>query len=308
MAICVQCNQEGGEGKFCVNCGGPMAGQRLCPRCGGAMELKFCPECGFYFSEETAASAPQPSGGFKAGDIGLFKGNIDNSTHIAYEGAKAGSIIIGIPPQENAHPQAVCPICGRYAEKRDSFRCLRCTRDWICTGHRDPELNCCQDCAAVEKSRREVEALRAEKLRLEQENLKTKAEQETRKDPERPPEIQAPPTPPRHPVPAQIIGTGTVKTSLSEKELAGIMEELLQAYGAKNVQHDPVARTVLGKTGMNLQTVGQIITATLQPLQDGCSVTITSRPKVRQLLDSGRSSSDVQKLTDLLLRRLNARY
>ena len=184
MVICIQCNQEGGEGKFCENCGKPIVSERPCPKCGIALDNKtrFCPECGFKLFGPDAGSFRKAPGGFHAGDIGFVKGNIDGSSHTAYEGAKAGNIIIGIPqPTDEGIPHAVCPICGGYPEKRDSFRCLRCNRDWICGRHRDAELNWCQDCAASEKTLKEVQELKAEKIRLERES-QIRLKEEARRD------------------------------------------------------------------------------------------------------------------------------
>ncbi len=334
MAICTQCNHEGGEQKFCQNCGAPLMRERRCPECGGALDgtSRLCPECGFVLSKQGALSEQgAAAGGLRTGDIGFIKGNVDSSTHISHAGATAGNINIAIqPPQQPAEasaPHAVCPICGAYPEKRESFRCLRCNRDWICIRHRDPALNWCENCAAVEKARREVEVLRAENLRLQQETQK-RGEEENRRserfnpdEPRRAPEkdqirriVQQPPenqgtaageqksTPVQ---PVQLIGTGAIRTNLPEQKLTSIVTEVLQSFGLKKARFDPATRTIKGTTGFTWQSIGQVVSATIQPLPDGSSVTITSRPKPPQLVDAGRGAADVQRITDMLLQRLS---
>jgi hypothetical protein len=330
MAICAQCNQEGGEGRFCENCGKPLIRERLCPSCGSKIEgrAKFCPECASLLSEQDAGDSQRTPGGLHAGDIGILKGNIDASTHSSHAGAQVGNIIIGIPhaPESNTS-QAVCPICGGYSEKNTSFRCLRCNRDWICARHRDADLNWCQDCAAAERARREVEALRAEKLQLVEENRRRLEEQNRRTEAEhrraeplnltreaypkrqsymQSADMQERPVAEQKAAMVQLIGEGLIKTDLPEPKLTAIVEDVFRSYGAKNLQLDPNVRTIKGTTGFSWQSLGQIISATIQPLPDGFTIHIASRTKTPQLLDYGRGAADVRKITDLLLQRLNA--
>jgi len=330
MTICAQCNQEGGEGRFCENCGKPLAQERLCPNCGSKIEgrSRFCSECAFLLSEQDTGASQQAPGGFRAGDIGILKGNIDASTHSSHAGAQVGNIIIGIPHAPESHvSQAVCPICGGYAERSTSFRCLRCNRDWICVRHRDEELNCCQHCASAERARKEVEVLKAEKLRLAEENRRKsddenrRAEMERRhteashfdheifprqQNPVHSSDMQQRPTAEQKALIIQPIGEGILKTNLPEQKLAVIIEEVFRSYGAKNLRWDPNARTIKGTTGFSWQSLGQIISAAIQPLPDGFTVHIASRTKTPQLLDYGRGAADVRKITDMLLQRLNA--
>ncbi len=330
MAICVQCNQEGGEGRFCENCGKPLAQERLCPNCGSKIEgrARFCSECAFLLSEQDTGASQQAPGGFRAGDIGILKGNIDASTHNSHAGAQVGNIIIGIPHAPESHAsQAVCPICGGYAERSTSFRCLRCNRDWICVRHRDEELNCCQHCASAERARKEVEVLKAEKLRLAEENRRKSDDENRRAEMERrrmealsldhemypkrqssrqPTEKQDQPAAEQKPPMVQLMGEGILKTNLPEQKLITIIEEVFQSYGAKNLLWDSNARTLRGSTGWNWQTYGQTISATIHPLPEGFTIHISSSRKIPQLLDYGRGAADVRKITDMLLQRLNA--
>jgi hypothetical protein len=39
-----------------------------------------------------------------------------------------------------------CPLCGKYNDQRNSFRCLSCRRDFICLEHRDPHSLLCKEC------------------------------------------------------------------------------------------------------------------------------------------------------------------
>ena len=39
-----------------------------------------------------------------------------------------------------------CPICGRTVSRRNSFRCKRCGREFICLMHQNPENFLCSEC------------------------------------------------------------------------------------------------------------------------------------------------------------------
>lgn len=152
MPMCVHCHQEAGEGNFCESCGKPRAAAvKVCLACGCSMRstICFCPECG------ASAQTMEASAGMHAGDIGLVKGNIDASSHVSSTqagGANAGNINIVLPGLSSpAVPQTECPICGRYPDVRDAFRCPRCGKHHICESHRDPQLGCCPSCAQQQR-------------------------------------------------------------------------------------------------------------------------------------------------------------
>ncbi len=339
MTICRKCNEEGGDALYCNNCGARLDSDRKCPACGAALRAaaNYCPACG---ASLEAKEAPPPEetreahgGGYRGGDIGIFRGKIDSSSHTtstSFGGASAGNIIIGIPPATpGGPPQAVCPVCGEYPELRASFRCLHCNRDYICLRHRDAESNWCKECAASERPRRVSEvpgtgeqgrggavqdqgggvSVGVEDRRGTADPRRGGTEGTTRgaepqdQSGEAPGErhqgIQMPPT-------ARLIGDGVVWTNVRGTDLLPIVQEVLQSFGATDLRSDAQTQTVTGKTGLTWKSIGQIVSATIQRLPDGSSITVVSKPKPPQIYDGGRGASDARQIASMLLRRLGA--
>ncbi len=345
MTICRKCNEDGGDGLYCNSCGARFDKSQKCPKCDAAIgpAAKFCPACGSPLETKGAPGPPGPPGaGYRAGDIGIFRGSIDSSSHTATTslgGASAGNIIIGLPPQTGpaGPPQTICPICGEYPDLRASFRCLRCNRDFVCLRHRDVESNWCNQCAASERPRRgsqepgsgasgddvtvgkrrergsteaELEHKRADETQRRVEEARERAEGSQRSSGS---EVRSceggesrEPAMPGH-VTARLVGDGVVWTSMKGSELESIVCEVLRSFGATDVSADPQTHSVSGKTGFNWKSTGQIISATIRQLPDGSSISVASKPKPPQLIDGGRGASDVQQITDLLAQRLNSR-
>jgi serine/threonine protein kinase len=115
----------------------------------------------------------------------------------------------------------------------------------------------------------------------------------------------APAQPSDIPASARLVGERMIQTNQPPQKLTPIVCEVLQAYGAKDVHVDPQTQTVIGKTGLNWQSIGQVISAAVQQLPDGSSVTIVSRPKPPQLADFGRGINDARKIARMLLQRLS---
>ncbi len=332
MTICKKCNEEGGDGLYCNSCGARFDKERACPKCGAALgaAARYCPACGCPLDTKgTAAPRETAGGGYRGGDIGILRGNIDGSTHTSnasFGGASTGNIIIGIPPtQPSGPPQTICPVCGEYPELRASFRCLRCNRDYICLRHRDTASNWCRDCAAPERKRRETESKRSDEssrnVEVERggmgENLdrvEAGSDRGSREGTGRTAgpqqqdawahgqQEQAPPMRPA----ARLLSEGVIWTNAQGPDLMSVVCEVLQSFGATDVRPDPQSQTVTGKTGLTWKSIGQIISATIRPLPDGSSVTVVSKPKPPQLMDGGRGASDARQIAGMLLQRLGA--
>jgi len=45
-----------------------------------------------------------------------------------------------------------CPLCGKYNDQRNSFRCLSCNRHYICLEHRNPSALICAECVQEAKT------------------------------------------------------------------------------------------------------------------------------------------------------------
>lgn len=43
-----------------------------------------------------------------------------------------------------------CPICGKYNQIPDTFRCKKCRRPWICLAHQERKYLTCIECAEVD--------------------------------------------------------------------------------------------------------------------------------------------------------------
>ncbi len=118
---------------------------------------------------------------------------------------------------------------------------------------------------------------------------------------------QAPPPPTKEaPISARLLGEGAVWTNLPAERLTAVVCDVLRAFGAGDVRADPQSRTVTGKTGFNWQSIGQVISAVVQQVPGGSTVTVSSRPKRPQLLDNGRGAGDVRKIAGMLLQKLGA--
>jgi RNA polymerase subunit RPABC4/transcription elongation factor Spt4 len=82
MLRCFKCGYVG-DTPFCPQCGERLA--PVCTHCGQhvSSEDKWCSHCGqaLSTSSENDGSDTAASPGFSFGDVGMFKGNIDPSTH-----------------------------------------------------------------------------------------------------------------------------------------------------------------------------------------------------------------------------------
>ncbi|MCL5952612.1 MAG: SUMF1/EgtB/PvdO family nonheme iron enzyme [Chloroflexi bacterium] len=109
-----------------------------CPQCERDQpnDARFCQNCG--------ARLPQLAA--DDGDIVNVRGTV----------VKAGTVVIG----EQATPLGggECPLCGKYNRREETFRCRKCTREFICLRHQHPALFICNECASIEERRWKKEA------------------------------------------------------------------------------------------------------------------------------------------------------
>jgi len=83
-------------------------------------------------------------------------------------------------PKPNELKLHVCPICGRRNEEKDTFKCVKCGKDYLCLAHFDKKLRCCEDCAekiideqkAEEEKQREAKAEQQRKAETERKERK----------------------------------------------------------------------------------------------------------------------------------------
>lgn len=64
-----------------------------------------------------------------------------------------------VPSAGLAQLHAVCPFCGKHALITETFKCMICGQDHICSNHFSTEYNCCEACA--EKKINTKKALKA---------------------------------------------------------------------------------------------------------------------------------------------------
>ena len=110
MRICPNCRREMTT-TFCPECG--VRTERACPQCNTPIEegQRFCGDCGAALSTSTPAQAahavPPREASRSVGDIGLVRGNVDQSSHTtAHIGAQTnitGGVSISIA-QQSADP------------------------------------------------------------------------------------------------------------------------------------------------------------------------------------------------------------
>ena len=84
----------------------------------------------------------------------------------------------GVVPSSGSSPSAtqspvvehvVCPICGKNNVITETFKCKTCGRENLCREHYDKAENCCTECAAAKRRKRE--AARRERIRSRLQDL-----------------------------------------------------------------------------------------------------------------------------------------
>ena len=131
MPVCPACGHEGSM-RFCPDCGQPMA--RRCPACGALCDaqMRFCGDCGTRFEAAPGTAQEGPAGGRSIGEIGMVRGNVDQSVHSTTNigtsiSGSVGSLHIVQQPQAPTAPELrrrgqECLRAHLYSDAAEAFQ------------------------------------------------------------------------------------------------------------------------------------------------------------------------------------------
>jgi len=114
------------------------------------------------------------------------------------------------------------------------------------------------------------------------------------------------------PVPQTITVKGRVRTELliwsnaAPERLHQSVWRVFGAFGLSKMQSDQQTRTACGVTGLNWQTLGQKISASVEKAPDGSTVNIIDQTMGPAFIDMGRGRNEVRTISGMLIQNLEA--
>jgi serine/threonine protein kinase len=112
--------------------------------------------------------------------------------------------------------------------------------------------------------------------------------------------------------PQIIAATGRLKTELLVSTNAspqGLYEaawQALQACSVNALQNAPQTRTISGATGLSLRSFGQNISASIEEVAGGSTVSIVGQTKGPAVMDLGRGREEIHAIAGMLIQKLAA--
>ncbi len=124
-----------------------------CPSCGSRLDSGekannfICPQCGnrYLFKQEGNSISLIPILEKMQKGSTVVLGDSASVVHAenVYMGGQAGE---NKKAKQGIEEKVECPICGKFVDLEDTFRCKNCNRSKICLSHQDPASYFCSEC------------------------------------------------------------------------------------------------------------------------------------------------------------------